>query len=201
VRAKSSTALFGPTLRAPSVGSLPLFGQGCYAFDPDSITGGNFSAHLGGQFTQPRAIDGVGLLPSNYSTESLADMHSREVLRYCVQDPESQTFYSPPDRVALMATHPPTAFLACVAVAIKPEENGDPLYGETFLTVLAAPHAAPMGGAPLAPTDVWPGLKTLGPAGFACRFGAAQLLFVDDLDSILDSGFLFGAPSLHHGGR
>jgi hypothetical protein len=58
------------------------------------------------------------------------------------------------------------AFLACVAVAIKPEENGDPLYGETFLTVLAAPHAAPTGGAPLAPTDVWPGLETLGPAGF-----------------------------------
>jgi hypothetical protein len=56
--------------------------------------------------------------------------------------------------------------LACVAVTIKPEENGDPLYGETFLTVLAAPHAAPMGGAPLAPTDVWPGLETLGPAGF-----------------------------------
>jgi hypothetical protein len=83
-------------------------------------------------------------------------------------------------------------------VAIKPEENGDLLYGETFLTVLAAPHAAPTGDALLASTNVWLGLKTLGPVNFkmdlndemqliACYFSAVQLSFVDNLDCILDS--------------
>ena len=159
---------YGATLRPNVVGKLNLFGDGSYASSSTKMSGGTFEHHLSGQFAQPRGVPGCGLPgyydPVTYTSDRLLDKFGSEVQRFCFKDQEARILMSSEERLRLMAMNPPVAVLACIRLVTSIDETGEHAYGESFLTVLGAPLAAP-GGDLLSTTDVWPGLSTLDPLG------------------------------------
>ena len=147
-----------------------LLGQGSYASGSASISGGSFSGHLRGQYAQPRqpgsegAQNGRTFIEQNYPKPRVLETHFLEVNRYCFKNPASPVLMSAVERFKQMSLNPPYAMLACIQL-VTDVENGEPIYGDPFLTVLGAPASSPPGEI-TTPTEIWPGLSELQPIGY-----------------------------------
>lgn len=139
---------YGSSLCQGAIGELPLFSKGSLVFDNSTHAGGSFAAYVSGQFAQPCCIPGRGLecelATMTYSKDFLHQTQSHEAQRFIFKDQEVTSIMSVEERCRSAALNPLDACLA-VAQFVTDAVDGELLFGNTALTVLNAPLAAPNG--------------------------------------------------------
>ena len=109
------------------------------------------------------AMDGRIFNEDNYPKPRVMESHLLEVQRYCFKGSASPVLMSAQERFKHMSLNPPYAMLACIQLVTE-VAGGEPVYGDSFLTVLGAPAASPLGEVTTF-TETWPGLSELKPIG------------------------------------
>ncbi len=122
-----------------------------------------------------------------YRPEALLEASILEVSHYMFRDRETQTLLTAEERFCCLATNPPPACLVCIQLLLD-VANGEPIYGEPFVMVIASPMASPQGQLSRI-LDIWPGQLALQPIGYT----------LDTLDE--DSDIVLAAASLKSASR